>query len=34
MTEMLKDAIFEDSWFEHFGILSVGPMSMDMIFPL
>jgi 1-deoxy-D-xylulose-5-phosphate synthase len=27
MTEMLKDAIFEDSWFEHFGILSVGPVD-------
>ncbi|MBT5136463.1 MAG: 1-deoxy-D-xylulose-5-phosphate synthase [Phycisphaerae bacterium] len=27
MTEMLKDAIFEDSWFEHFGILSVGPID-------
>ncbi|MFT4592492.1 MAG: 1-deoxy-D-xylulose-5-phosphate synthase [Phycisphaerales bacterium] len=27
MTEMLKDAIFEESWFEHFGILSVGPID-------
>ena len=27
MTEMLKDAIFEDSWFEHFGLLSIGPMD-------
>ncbi len=27
MTEMLKDAIFEDSWFEHFGILSIGPVD-------
>jgi len=27
MTEILKDAIFEDSWFEHFGILSIGPMD-------
>ncbi len=27
MTEMLKDAIFEDSWFEHFGILSIGPID-------
>ncbi len=27
MTEILKDAIFEDSWFEHFGILTVGPMD-------
>ena len=27
MTEMIKDAIFEDSWFEHFGILTVGPMD-------
>ena len=27
MTEMMKDAIFEDSWFEHFGLLSIGPMD-------
>jgi 1-deoxy-D-xylulose-5-phosphate synthase len=27
MTEMLKDAIFEDSWFEHFGLISVGPID-------
>lgn len=27
MTEMMKDAIFEDSWFEHFGLLSVGPVD-------
>jgi len=27
MTEMVKDAIFEDSWFEHFGILSIGPID-------
>ena len=27
MTEMLKDAIFEDSWFEHFGLLSIGPID-------
>ncbi|MBC8202067.1 MAG: 1-deoxy-D-xylulose-5-phosphate synthase [Planctomycetes bacterium] len=27
MTEMLKDAVFEDSWFEHFGLLSVGPVD-------
>ena len=27
MTEMLKDAIFGDSWFEYFGILSVGPID-------
>ena len=27
MTEMLKDAIFEDSWFEHFGIISIGPID-------
>jgi len=27
MTEMLKDAIFEESWFEHFGILSIGPID-------
>jgi 1-deoxy-D-xylulose-5-phosphate synthase len=24
---MMKDAIFEDSWFEHFGLLSVGPVD-------
>ncbi|HIN09203.1 MAG TPA: 1-deoxy-D-xylulose-5-phosphate synthase, partial [Phycisphaerales bacterium] len=27
MTEMLKDAIFDDSWFEHFGLISVGPID-------
>ena len=27
MTEMMKDAIFEDSWFEHFGLLSIGPID-------
>ena len=27
MTEMMKDAVFEDSWFEHFGLLSVGPVD-------
>ncbi|MDP7005683.1 MAG: 1-deoxy-D-xylulose-5-phosphate synthase [Phycisphaerales bacterium] len=27
MTEMMKDAIFEDSWFEHFGLLSIGPVD-------
>jgi len=27
MTEMLKDAIFEESWFEHFGILTIGPID-------
>lgn len=27
MTEMMKDAIFEDSWFEHFGLLTIGPID-------
>ena len=27
MTEMMKDAISADSWFEHFGLLSVGPID-------
>jgi 1-deoxy-D-xylulose-5-phosphate synthase len=27
MTEMMKDAISADSWFEHFGFLSVGPID-------
>ncbi len=27
MTEMIKDAIFEDSWFEHFGLVTVGPID-------
>jgi 1-deoxy-D-xylulose-5-phosphate synthase len=27
MTEMMKDAIFEDSLFEHFGLLSIGPVD-------
>ena len=27
VTEMMKDAISADSWFEHFGLLSVGPID-------
>ncbi len=27
MTEMMKDAISADSWFEHFGLLTVGPID-------
>ena len=27
MTEMIKDALFEDSWFEHFGLVTVGPVD-------
>ncbi len=27
LTEMLKDAVLADSWFEHFGLLSVGPVD-------
>lgn len=27
ITEMAKDAIFSDSWFEHFGLLTVGPID-------
>ncbi|MDP6541461.1 MAG: 1-deoxy-D-xylulose-5-phosphate synthase, partial [Phycisphaerales bacterium] len=27
MTEMMKDALSSDSWFEHFGLLAVGPID-------
>ena len=27
LDEMMKDAISADSWFEHFGLLSIGPMD-------